>query len=71
MRWIKPKQHDVRIIKRFAWFPYKINGEVRWLETVYIKQTRDYSRSWDVYFWTDLDFVNRADYLNWKAVKKK
>ena len=37
MRWQEPKHGDVKIKKKFALFPIKINGENRWFEWVTIK----------------------------------
>lgn len=41
MRWNIPKKENIgneRVIKKFLLFPKEIDGEKRWLETVYIKQ---------------------------------
>ena len=38
MKWKHPKDGQKRIIKKFALFPIRLNGETRWLETVYILQ---------------------------------
>ena len=42
MRWHTPKDKETRVIKRFALLPIVIKGEVRWLETCYIKQSYNF-----------------------------
>lgn len=37
MRWIKPKDGDVKIKRKFAILPISTNDEIRWLEWVTIK----------------------------------
>lgn len=39
MKWklVSGKQYERQIIQKFAFFPIRINGEVRWLEWVNIK----------------------------------
>ena len=37
MRWIEPKDGDIKIKKKFAILPIKINGETRWFEWVTVK----------------------------------
>lgn len=40
MRWEKPTaQGQTRVVKRLAWYPIRIEKEIRWLESVYIIQT--------------------------------
>lgn len=34
----KHKDGDMRILKKFAWFPYELGYETRWLETIYVVQ---------------------------------
>jgi hypothetical protein len=40
MKWNKhePHFHEMRIIKKFLWFPKTLDGETRWLETCHIEQ---------------------------------
>lgn len=35
----KPFTGDERIVKRFAWYPIKVNGIIYWLQRVKIKQS--------------------------------
>lgn len=37
MRWIEPKDGDIKIKKKFAILPIKIKSETRWLEWVTVK----------------------------------
>ena len=37
MRWIEPKNGDIKIKKKFAILPIAIKGEARWLEWVTVK----------------------------------
>ena len=37
MRWIEPKDGDIKIKKKFAILPIAINNETRWLEWVTVK----------------------------------
>ena len=64
MRFIKRyrKPGDVRIIKRFALLPivaiYDWYSDIRWLETVYIRQgVSEFDNSWYI-----IDFVERQVY---------
>ena len=56
----KYKPGDIRIIKRFLILPKTINGEIRWLEKVKIKQRFEYYI--DVVIplseWTNIEWVN-------------
>ncbi len=58
MRWTK---RYTRYIKRFAIFPIKIKDEIRWLETVYLRQYYDV---WTVPFsmWKNKEFVTAEEY---------
>ena len=40
MRWkVKPKEYsDIRRRKKFLLLPATVNGETRWLETVYVEE---------------------------------
>ena len=37
MRWRTPKMGDKKIVTKFAFFPIRIDDEVRWLEKVAIE----------------------------------
>lgn len=37
MRWIEPKDGDIKVKKKFVIIPITINGETRWLEWVTVK----------------------------------
>lgn len=59
MRWRKRRTGDERIIKKFAIFPIKVNGQVRWLEWVTIKQVAydtDYYGRFDC--WHNKEFID-------------
>lgn len=62
MRWVlrKIEVGDTRIIRRFLLLPRKIDGEIRWLEVVRIKQVR--RKSYEFFIpditWHDVEFVN-------------
>lgn len=56
MRWRK----DFRVKRYFAIVPYEIRGEVRWLETVYVKQR--YNPYTLIFPWDDIEFVDRCEY---------
>ena len=58
MRWQKRTHLDSRIVKRFAFFPIEIKGEVRWLEKVYLSQVYVYPG-----FWENLAFVTKEDMI--------
>ena len=57
MRWKRPPRWADRIVKRFAFLPIEIHGEVRWLETVYLTQTHHPIAGWE-----NLAFVSKEDY---------
>ena len=70
MRWRKRTE---RIIKRFALFPinsyispWSFTREWRWLETVYISQTRG-----TITDWSDRGFVTKQEYENYISKNKK
>lgn len=55
MRWNKkpkPQLGDVRIVKKFLWFPKCINGEYRFLEVAIFKQKYDYC------VWEDIEWID-------------
>jgi hypothetical protein len=59
---IKTKHHfgDTRIISKFLFLPKELNGEIRWLERVKIKQKFQFymniiivCEEWEDYDWVD------------------
>ena len=58
MRWKTPKPGDTRVVKRFAFFPICINGEVRWLEMVSIRQRFWIGSVTGNHYWDDMYFVD-------------
>lgn len=60
MKWTLNYNGRVRYVKRFALFPIKIDYEVRWLETCYIRQY------WHAYYcrWLNTEFVTEETYKN-------
>lgn len=56
MKWDHPAYFEKRIVKRFLWFPCRIDQQVRWLETVLILQEFRYVNG---FFdrWTNIQFV--------------
>ncbi len=69
MRWnrkVRPKDGDIKYVRRFLWFPLKLDGETRWLETTSIKlkwvsaygYDGDYS-SWKYVCWAENDKTYR------------
>ena len=63
MRWYKKDKRfeEIRYKKKFAFFPIKINNEVRWLETVYLKQERWYS--WYEAGWDNTAFLTEEEFI--------
>ena len=61
MKWVKRTR---RCIKYFALLPIKIGYEYRWLEVVYIYQTRNY---YDL--WNDRRFITKEEYLGYRGNK--
>jgi len=58
MQWFNrpyPKDGDTRIVTRFLLFPYRLNDETRWLETVRVKQ--QYTWSWYEGWWYGKEWV--------------
>ena len=64
MRWFKGY---IRIKKKFALLPVRIDSEVRWLETVYIYQRKDRFRD----CWLNIRFETKQAYLKRKAEEKE
>ena len=65
MRWKKErsiyerKVGEVRIVKKFLWFPLRIGEEVRWLESAVIRQRIGHFQipgSYDYYAWENVGF---------------
>lgn len=57
MRWkVKnPNEGDIRIVRKFAFFPIQADDEIRWLERVTIAQK--YYSDYDGSGWNNLYFV--------------
>ena len=51
-----PKAGDMRIITRFLFLPKRIRNEVRWLETVKIKQVAECYQGCSIVFWNDVQW---------------
>ena len=63
MRWSYPiYKYD----KKFTFFPISINGEYRWLETVYIKQERHLA--YVGYQYSNKNFITKKEYLEKKEI---
>lgn len=64
MRWYRKIKEcgTIRYRKRFALLPICVNREVRWLETVYLKQTL--SSDWDDVWWDNIKFLTKEEYEN-------
>ena len=69
MRWKKPKDEDVRCVKRFALFPIELNNEVVWLENVYIKQRYVWNSWCGLQGWVDENFISEKDYELAKSIE--
>jgi hypothetical protein len=56
-----------RVIHRFALLPISIDGEIRWLENVYIAQI------YSIYLgiWLNDQFANRTQWEEWKQGKAR
>ena len=74
MKWKSKQRRNLdllgthRIVKRFAIFPVCIDGEYRWLETVYIRQT--FRHEWErinAFYWHNDYFTTRVAYENYKS----
>ena len=39
MRFYKPMTGDTREVRKFAWYPIRVNGTVYWLEWITIHQS--------------------------------
>ena len=62
-RWFKG---SLRIKKKFAILPIRIDSEVRWLEIVYIYQKKDRFNSW-----YNARFATKQAYIERKAEEKE
>jgi len=58
MRWKRPLWKD-RIVKRFAFLPIEIKGEVRWLEIVYLAQKYHPVAGWMNIAFVSMEKTNR------------
>lgn len=57
MKWRMPFDGQTRIVKRFALFPIRLQGECRWLEMCYIEQKYIYYED----MWFDSRFVTKEE----------
>lgn len=60
MRFRAPYWHEPRYVKRFAILPIKIDNEIVWLETVYIRQ--EYRPDLTSRGWYNERFVSKEEY---------
>ena len=54
MKWIKPKVGSERTVRKFAWFPTRLDDEptpVVWFEYYYERQVYGYDTVWCSYQW--------------------
>jgi hypothetical protein len=62
MKWKRDKEYDgeLRIIRKFLWFPKTLDYETRWLEFANIKQ--EFQAGYMLNYWEDISWVikNRA-----------
>ncbi len=67
MRWpVKThKNNETRAVKKFAWFPTRVQNEKVWLEAYYIKQVY-YDKKWQLEGDRDEKFKQR--YLTLRAI---
>lgn len=73
MRW---RKHYNRIVRRFAILPVKahppgevVETEYRWLETVYLKQTRDWIGG--IFpVWVNYEFATAGQYSTYLTMRK-
>lgn len=70
MRWNKPEDGEVKIKRKFAMLPIRIDDEIRWLEWVTVKYVyyngtlcRDYTTNqfYRVYGWVEKEFVDNDE----------
>ncbi len=57
MRWTNPKLGEQRMIRKFLFFPRRIENETRWLEWASIRQRREIDMTWYLFIcemWCDL-----------------
>ena len=54
-------QYPTRIVKKFLWFPRKVDGQLKWLQTVYIIQAHKVF-GYDGDMWFDVRFVSEDTY---------
>lgn len=59
MKWKIPNINDIKIKRKFALFPIKINNEVRWLEWVVVKYRYDYNEDTWLYSWMPIEFIDK------------
>lgn len=65
MKWRIPK---TRVIRKFAWLPYRDEFDVHWLETIYILQRRVcLNRALGRVYWDSLGCVSKEAYKEFKT----
>ena len=62
------EKEDVRIIKRFAFIPIRIDHKYRWFETVYIYQHKPH---YTCTRWYTVCFKSKQEYQQWKKERKE
>lgn len=68
MKWIRevkkyPVDRDVRLLRKFLWFPLSIGAECRWLEIATVKQKFHESHlTAGTFYWEDLNFHKKKGY---------
>lgn len=63
MPMIPPRHGDTRVVKRFLLLPLALRGEMRWLETAYIRQ--QYISKYIIWtrpFWWSRSWTTEAEY---------
>lgn len=64
------KVGDIRIIKRFLFFPMYLDSETRWLEVAYIAQIYRRSKQSGKLSWENIYWADKFRFLNRKRNKK-
>lgn len=61
------KMGEIRIIKKFLFFPCTIRNKQLWLKTVYIKQrfVAKITKTEDFFYWHNISFVTEKEYKEW------
>lgn len=64
---------EIRIIKKFLWFPLELNNVCMWLKKCYIKQIELCSISTKFFTfrdWDDIEFLSDSEYLEWRLLNE-